>query len=69
MQAAVVYVGDRLQNLRTLERVDPGGTCGEGGAHSSDLARVERDEADPRPTTLRKLAQALNVHPRELIEG
>jgi predicted transcriptional regulator len=32
------------------------------------VARVERDEIEPRMTTLRKLAWALEVDPAELIE-
>ena len=31
------------------------------GLTTAAVARVERDEAEPRPSTLRKLAKALNV--------
>ena len=34
----------------------------------SALARLERDEAEPRMTTVRKLAEALGVEPRELVK-
>ena len=33
------------------------------------VARIERGEVEPRPTTLRKLAKALSVQPRDSIEG
>ena len=33
------------------------------------LSRIERNEAEPRPKTLRKLAEALGVSPAELIQG
>ena len=32
------------------------------------LSRIERNHAEPRATTRRKLAQALKVDPAELIE-
>jgi transcriptional regulator with XRE-family HTH domain len=31
------------------------------------VARIERNEIEPRMTTLRKLAQALEVDPAELV--
>jgi transcriptional regulator with XRE-family HTH domain len=34
---------------------------------TSTVARIERDEIEPRMTTLRKLALALEVDPAELI--
>ena len=33
------------------------------------VARLERDEGEPHMTTVRKLAAALGVHPRELTVG
>ena len=33
------------------------------------VARIERNEAEPRMTTLRKLAEALGVDPAEVVEG
>jgi transcriptional regulator with XRE-family HTH domain len=38
------------------------------GLTESAVARAERDETEPHMTTVRKLADALGVHPRELIE-
>jgi ribosome-binding protein aMBF1 (putative translation factor) len=68
MQAAVVYVGDRLKNLRTLNALTQAELAERAGLTTAAVARVERDEAEPRPSTLRKLAKALNVQPRDLIE-
>ncbi len=68
MQSAVVYVGDRLKRLRTLNALTQAELAEKAGLTTAAVARIERDEAEPRPTTLRKLAEALGVQPRELIE-
>jgi transcriptional regulator with XRE-family HTH domain len=33
------------------------------------VSRIERDEVDPRFSTIRKLARALEVDPHELTKG
>jgi transcriptional regulator with XRE-family HTH domain len=68
MQAAVVYVGHKLKRLRTLNALTQAELAAKAGLTTAAVARIERDEAEPRPTTLRKLAEALGVQPRELIE-
>jgi transcriptional regulator with XRE-family HTH domain len=69
MQAGVVYVGDNLKRLRTLNALTQGELAEKAGLTTAAVARIERDEAEPRPSTLRKLSEALNVQPRDLIEG
>jgi transcriptional regulator with XRE-family HTH domain len=69
MQAAVVYVGDRLKNLRILNALTQAELADRAGLTTAAVARIERGEVEPRPTTLRKLAKALSVQPRDLIEG
>jgi transcriptional regulator with XRE-family HTH domain len=39
------------------------------GVTTATVARAERDELEPRMTTLRKLAVALEVDPAELVRG
>ena len=68
MRAAVVYVGNRLKRLRILNALSQAELAEKAGPTTAAVARIERDEAEPRPSTLRKLAGALNVQPRELIE-
>jgi transcriptional regulator with XRE-family HTH domain len=68
MEAIVVYVGDRLKRLRTLNALTQAELAERAGLTTAAVARIERDEAEPRPTTVRKLASALGVQPRELIE-
>ena len=38
------------------------------GVTTATVARIERNEIEPRMTTLGKLAQALEVDPAELVE-
>ena len=69
MEAIVVYVGDNLKRLRTLNALTQVELAQRAGLTTAAVARIERDEAEPRPSTLRKLAKALNVQPRDLVEG
>jgi helix-turn-helix protein len=39
------------------------------GVTTASVASVERNEIEPRMTTLRKLAEALKVDPAELVRG
>jgi transcriptional regulator with XRE-family HTH domain len=68
MDAAVVYVGEKLKRLRTLNALTQTELAQRAGLTTAAVARIERDEAEPRPSTLRKLAEALDVRPRDLIE-
>jgi transcriptional regulator with XRE-family HTH domain len=52
-----------------LNALTQGELAEKAGLTTAAVARIERDEAEPRPSTLRKLSEALNVQPRDLIEG
>jgi transcriptional regulator with XRE-family HTH domain len=67
MMEAVVYVGDNVRELRTLSALTQEELADRAGITATALSRIERNEAEPRPSTLRKLAAALGVEPRELI--
>jgi transcriptional regulator with XRE-family HTH domain len=67
MMATVVYVGDNVRELRTLSALTQEELADRAGITATALSRIERNEAEPRPSTLRKLAAALSVEPRELI--
>ena len=66
---AVVYVGDNLKRLRVLNALTQEELAEKAGLTSTAVARIERNESEPRMTSIRKLAVALGVKPRELIEG
>jgi transcriptional regulator with XRE-family HTH domain len=69
MSTTLVHVGENLQRLRTLNALTQAQLAERAGLTESAVARAERDETEPHMTTVRKLADALSVHPRELIEG
>ena len=69
MMGGVVYVGDNLRELRTLNALTQEELAGKAGITATALSRIERNEAEPRPSTLRKLAAALGVEPRHLVKG
>ena len=63
----VVYVGDNLKRLRVLNALTQAELAQKAGLTPAAVARIERNEAEPRMTTLRKLAEALGIEPRELV--
>jgi transcriptional regulator with XRE-family HTH domain len=65
---AVVHVGENLKRLRTLKALTQEELASKAGLTRVTVARIERDEAEPHMTTLRKLAQALEVEPSELVQ-
>ncbi len=66
---AVVYVGDKVKRLRDERALTQGELAEKAGLTVAALSRIERNNAEPRPTTRRKLAEALGVDPSELIGG
>jgi transcriptional regulator with XRE-family HTH domain len=66
---AVVYVGDKVKRLRDRRALTQGELADRAGLTVAALSRIERNNAEPRPTTRRKLAEALGVDPSELIGG
>ena len=64
---AVVYVGDKVKRLRDKRALTQEELAAKAGLTVAALSRIERNNAEPRPTTRRKLAEALGVDPSELI--
>jgi transcriptional regulator with XRE-family HTH domain len=65
---AVVFVGDKIRRLRDARALTQQELAARAGITAAALSRIERNNAEPRPTTRRKLAQALEVDPAELVE-
>jgi transcriptional regulator with XRE-family HTH domain len=68
MPATMVHIGQRLKRQRTLRALTQAELAERASVTTATVARIERDEIEPRMTTLRKLAQALEVDPAELVE-
>ncbi len=66
---AVVYIGDRLKALRIEQALTQEELAEEAGVVANTVARLERNETEPHMSTVRKLAQALNVEPVALVKG
>ena len=63
----VVYVGNRIKHLRDARALTQDELAEKAGITVAALSRIERNNAEPRPTTRRKLAKALGVDPSELL--
>ncbi len=63
----VVYVGDKIRQLRDARALTQEELAVKAGITVAALSRIERNSAEPRPTTRRKLAEALEVDPAELV--
>jgi transcriptional regulator with XRE-family HTH domain len=59
MPATVVYIGERLKRQRMRRALTQAQLAERAGVATATVARIERDEIEPRMTTLRKLAHAL----------
>jgi transcriptional regulator with XRE-family HTH domain len=64
---AVVYIGNRLKNLRTRRALTQRELAERAGISTNALNRLELDKAEPHMSTLRKLARALEIDPTELV--
>ena len=66
---AVVYIGQKLKDLRIERALTQEELAQKAGIGKNTINRMERNITEPRPSTLRKLAGALNVDPAELVRG
>ena len=64
---AVVYIGDRLKILRIRRALTQQELAEKAGISKTALNRIELSKAEPHMSTLRKLANALDVDPTELL--
>jgi transcriptional regulator with XRE-family HTH domain len=61
-----VKVGKNLRRLREDRLLTQAELAERAGIALSSLVRIENDQVDPRFSSIRKLATALDVDPREL---
>ncbi len=61
-----VKIGSRLKELRERNLLTQAELGAAAGVSRDQVSRIERDEVDPRFSTIRKLARALEVDPSEL---
>ena len=63
----VVKIGDNLKEVRTRRLLTQVQLAEKSGVNQVTIARIERNRVDPRFSTMRRLAKALDVDPTELL--
>ena len=69
MLAEVLYIGDRLRDLRKRKLLTQEQLAERSGVGIATIVRVERNQVEPRGSTIRKLAEALSIEPEELVKA
>jgi transcriptional regulator with XRE-family HTH domain len=67
MLAEVLYIGDRLRDLRKRKLLTQEQLAERSGVSVPTIVRIEHNQVEPRGSTIRKLASALGVEPDELV--
>ena len=66
---AGVKIGENLKRLREDRLMTQAELAQAADISASSLVRIENDQVEPRFSTIRKLAAALEAEPRELTRG
>jgi transcriptional regulator with XRE-family HTH domain len=67
-QASVKVDGQKIQRLRSRRLLLIGDLAEKSGVHRNTISKLENDRGGAYPETIRKLAEALDVEPTELLE-
>ncbi len=67
MLTEVLYIGDRLRQLRKQSLMTQEQLAERSSVAVSTIIRIERNQVEPHGSTIRKLAEALEVEPQELV--
>ena len=68
MLSEVLYIGDRLRDLRKRALLTQRELAAESGVGVTTIIRIERNQVEPHGRTIRRLAEALEVAPEELVK-
>ena len=66
MLAEVLYIGEKLRETRKRKLLTQEQLAERSGVGIATIVRIERNQVEPRGSTIRKLAEALDVEPEEL---
>jgi transcriptional regulator with XRE-family HTH domain len=67
MLTEVLYIGDRLRDLRKRALLTQKELADKSGVGVTTIIRIERNQVEPHGSTIRKLAEALEVEAQELV--
>jgi transcriptional regulator with XRE-family HTH domain len=68
MLTEVLYIGDRLRDLRKRALLTQRELAERSGVGVTTIIRIERNQVEPHGRTIRRLAEALKVAPEELVK-
>ena len=68
MLTEVLYIGDRLRDLRKRALLTQRQLADKSGVGVTTIIRIERNQVEPHGSAIRKLAEALSVAPEELVK-
>jgi transcriptional regulator with XRE-family HTH domain len=68
MLTEVLYIGDRLRDLRKRALLTQRELADKSGVGVTTIIRIERNQVEPHGRTIRRLAEALEVPPEELVK-
>ena len=68
MLAEVLYIGEKLRDTRKRKLLTQAQLAERSGVGIATIIRIERNQVEPRGSTIRKLAEALGVDPHELVK-
>ena len=63
----MVYIGNRLRKLRDARFLSQRELAKDAGLSPTTIYKLENNQVEPHPRTIRKLAEALQVEPSELV--
>lgn len=64
----VLHIGERLRDLRKRALLTQEELAERSGVGVTTIIRIERNQVEPQGRTIRKLAEALDVEPSELVK-
>jgi len=68
MLQTMVHIGDTLRKLRDEKFLSQRELARAAGISPTTVFKLEANQAEPHPRTIRKLAEALGVEPSKLVD-
>ena len=68
MLQTMVHIGDTLRKLRDEKFLSQRELARAAGVSPTTVFKLEANQAEPHPRTIRKLAEALGVEPSKLVD-
>jgi transcriptional regulator with XRE-family HTH domain len=65
----MVHIGDRLKEIRQRKLMSQRDLAEKAGLSQNAVVQIENNRTEPHYRTLRKLVEALDIDPSDLIEG